>query len=405
MRRLLFAVIPTLLLCACSEEESKTEMRANGETLAQKFIIADSHIDLPDRLRGKWEDVTQATPNGNFDYPRARQGGLDAPFMSIYVPTSYEAHGAKVFADERIDSVETLIAAAPDKFAPAYNVEAVRLNTAAGLISMPMGMENGAPIEGDLANLQHFYDRGIRYITLAHSEANHIAESSFDEDRPWGGLSEFGFTVIEEMNRLGIMVDVSHISDAAFEDVMAISEAPVIASHSSARHFTPGFERNMSDEMIIKMTASGGVININASSLFLTPDGSSYLFPYLQALGAFLEEHGVSSDSDEAHAFINEYMTTHPFPYASLDDIIIHIEHVISIAGVDHVGIGSDFEGAGDTFPKGFKDVSYYPALIDGLLARGYSEADIEKIMGGNLLRVWSEVEAYARTQSEASAR
>jgi membrane dipeptidase len=325
--------------------------------------------------------------------------------MSIYVPVSYEDDGARAYADELIDSVEEIVATAPDKFALAYNVEAIHLNAAAGLISLPMGIENGAPLEGDLANLRHFYDRGVRYITLAHSKANHIAESSFDEERPWGGLSEFGFTVIEEMNRLGIMVDVSHISDAAFEDVMAISESPVIASHSSARRFTPGFERNMSDEMIVEMTASGGVIQINASSFFLTPEASTYLTLYYEALDAFLEESGVSSDSEEVKAFRAEYLATHSFSYARLEDILIHIDHVISIAGVDHVGIGSDFEGAGDTFPTGFKDVSYYPALIDGLLARGYSEADIEKIVGGNLLRVWSEVEAYALARPEASAR
>ncbi|MBW3546434.1 MAG: dipeptidase, partial [Bacteroidetes bacterium] len=248
-------------------------LRLQAKVLARRFLILDGHVDLPYRLQNNKADVSEQTADGDFDYVRAKAGGLNAPFMSIYIPAAYEKNGGgKALADRLIGMVEQLIKDHPDKFAPAHASAQVRENFKKGLISLPLGMENGTPIAGKLENLDYFYDKGIRYITLAHSKSNHICDSSYDPDRRWGGLSPFGKEVVQHMNRLGIMVDVSHISDSAFYQVLRITKAPVIASHSSCRHFTPGFERNMSDKMIKALARNGGVIQINFGSTFIAQE-------------------------------------------------------------------------------------------------------------------------------------
>jgi membrane dipeptidase len=192
------------------------------------------------------------------------------------------------------------------------------------------------------------------------------------------------------------MVDVSHISDAAFYQVLELSQAPVIASHSSVRRFTPGWERNMSDEMIKALAAKGGVIMINFGSSFLTEEAMQWFEQMKAVRKTFLEHNGLDEHDARAEAFAEDYRESHPFPYASLDDLVAHFTHVIDLVGVTHVGIGSDFDGVGDSLPEGMKDVSFYPGLVEKLLARGYSADDIEAILGGNLLRVWRAVEDHA---------
>ena len=366
--------------------------------IAKKYIITDGHIDVPYRLEEKYEDVSHATESGDFDYPRAVAGGLDAPFMSIYIPAKleFEGGGSKELADKLIDGVEKIIGDSPDKYATAYSVADVEANFEKGLISLPMGMENGSPIEGKLENLHHFYERGIRYITLAHSLSNHISDSSYDEKRPAKGLTEFGKKLIVEMNNLGIMVDVSHISDDAFYQVMDISKVPVIASHSSARHFTPGFERNMSDDMIKLLAKNGGVIQINFGSTFISKESRESYDAGKAAVEKFAKDNNFSADSEQVKAFSKKYLAENPFKYATRDDVLDHFDHVVKIAGIDAVGIGSDYDGVGDSLPEGLKDVSTYPGLIQGLLDRGYSEQDIAKILSGNVIRVWKQNEAYA---------
>jgi len=368
-----------------------------AKVIAKKYIITDGHIDVPYRLEDEFENVAEHTAHGDFDFPRAVEGGLDAPFMSIYIPAKLEqSGGSKALADKLITMVEDIVKAAPDKFALAHSTADVEANFAKGIISLPMGMENGSPIEGDLANLKHFYDRGIRYITLTHSKANHISDSSYDEERPAGGLTDFGKTLVKEMNNIGVMVDVSHISDDAFYDVMELSKTPVIASHSSARHFTPGFERNMSDDMIKLMAKNGGVIQINFGSSFINQSAIDYGKVRKAAIKAFSTANKLEKDSDEITAFKKQYKVDNPYPYASLDDVLNHFDHVINLVGVDYVGIGSDYDGVGDSLPSNLKDVASYPNLIEGFLARGYSEADIAKILSGNVMRVWKAVEAHA---------
>ncbi len=368
-------------------------------------IIVDTHIDVPYRLQDKPDDVSMATESGDFDYPRAVAGGLNAPFMSIYTPAKLEAEGgSKALAEELIDLVEGIVEASPGKFAIALSPADVRSQFTDGLISFPMGMENGSPIEGDLANIQHFYDRGIRYITLAHGLSNHISDSSYDPIRQWDGLSEFGVEVVKEMNRVGIMVDISHVSDDAFWQAVDVSAVPVIASHSSARFFTPGFERNMNDDMIKRLAESGGVIMINYGSAFLTEEANLYSMSKRAAEKEWKEDKPELTDKEVSEQFKLIWENEHGLiPYATIEDVLDHIDHVVDIAGVNHVGIGSDYDGVGDSLPTGLKSVASYPQLINGLLARGYGEEDVRKILGENLLRVWQEIEDYAATTSSST--
>ena len=379
------------------EQVAEVNHTALAEEIAKKYIITDGHIDVPYRLESEFENVAEHTAHGDFDFPRAVSGGLDAPFMSIYIPAKFErTGGSKALADKLITMVENIVKAAPDKFALAYSTADIEANFAKGIISLPMGMENGSPIEGDLANLQHFYQRGIRYITLTHSKANHISDSSYDENRPAGGLTDFGKTLVVEMNNIGVMVDVSHISDEAFYDVMAITKTPVIASHSSARHFTPDFERNMSDEMIQALAKNNGVIQINFGSSFISQAAIDYGKLRKAAIKVFIAENDLEKNSDEVKAFKEQYKVSNPYPFSSLSDVLDHFDHVVKLVGIDYVGIGSDYDGVGDSLPTNLKDVASYPNLIAGLLKRGYSEQDIAKILSGNVMRVWQAAEAYA---------
>ncbi len=385
---------------ACQDKEqslSDNELRAKASRLAQELIIIDTHIDVPYRLTSRMQDISVRTVDGDFDYPRAKEGGLNAPFMSIYVPASYEVKGGgKAFAAKLIDMVEKFATDWPDKFAVARSTADIIEHFKTGKISLPMGMENGTPIEGKLDNLRYFYDRGIRYITLAHSKNNHICDSSYDTKPRWKGLSPFGKKVVTEMNRLGIMIDVSHLSDSTFYQVMALSKAPVIASHSSCRHFTPGWERNMDDDMIKLLASKGGVIHINFGSSFLKDDLRKKGETERKALRKYLRDNELEPDHPKAQEYIKKYREEHGSGYADMSDVVAHIDHVVSIAGIDHVGLGSDFDGVGDTLPTGLKDVSDYPNLIYELLKKGYSDDDIQKICSANLLRGWSEVERIA---------
>ena len=384
-------------LSACAEAPK------TGAELAQSLLIIDTHIDVPYRLKQSWADVSSATEGGDFDYPRAIEGGLNAPFMSIYIPASVdEAEGAFALADELIDGMESLAASAPDKFAIATCSDDLQSHFENNLISLPLGMENGGPVAQSEEALAHFFNRGIRYITLAHSKSNKISDSSYDTNEAWMGLSPYGKELITRMNDLGAMIDVSHISDAAFEQVIEISKAPVIASHSSLRHYTPGFVRNMSDEMVKTLGAANGVIQINFGTNFLTEAAQIYSKQRREVVMAYIASEGLAQDDPAVKAFAEQYKKDNPYPYATIEDVLDHIDRVVALAGIDSVGIGSDYDGVGDSLPQGLKDVSTYPNLIDGLLGRGYSEADIAKVLGGNALRVWRAVEAYAASQGTA---
>ncbi|MBN1805886.1 MAG: membrane dipeptidase [Sedimentisphaerales bacterium] len=372
------------------------QMKKKANELAKEYMIIDTHQDVPYRLLKKMEDISQRTEGGDFDYPRARQGGLDVVFMAVYVPAEYEdTGGARAFADMAINKIEGLAQKWPDKFIMAGSVKEVKEQFGGDRISIALGMENGSPIEGDLDNLKYFYDRGIRYITLAHSECNHICDSSFDEKRTWNGLSPFGVEVVAEMNRLGMLIDVSHVSDKTFYQIMELSKAPVAATHSSCRHFTPGWERNMDDDMIKLLAEKGGVIQINFGSMFLSEKINKAYQLRSKKVSEYFKTNNVPKE--EKDKYIEEYVKKHPLGDADISDVVAHIDHVVKLVGIEHVGLGSDFDGVGGQLPVGLKDVSCYPNLIYELLKKGYTGEDIKKICAGNFLRVWSDVERTAR--------
>lgn len=394
-------IIPLILLIYNPGKIMQDDlMKKKAEELSKKIIIVDTHVDLHYRLISKRDDISQKSKEGNFDLARAAEGGLNTPFISIFTSARYESEGkSKEQAEELIIFVEDVVKTHPDKIAIPYKVDDIYHNFARGIISLPLGMENGSPIEGDLNNLDYFYKRGIRYITLTHGSNNHIGDSSYDDDEKWGGLSPFGKDVIGRMNELGIMVDISHVSDKTFWDVLRETKVPVIASHSSCRHFTPGFERNMSDEMIKALAENGGTIQITFGSSFLSHDIRTKINERNNKISNYVREHGWTMNDDNAREYSRKYRNENPVGFADVSDVAKHIDHAVKIAGIDHVGIGSDFDGVGDSLPTGLKDVSQYPNLIYELLKLGYSDEDIEKIMSGNLLRVWREVEEYAKKQ------
>lgn len=400
---ILFGILLNISLLAQNGDGNEA-LRQKADELSHRFIIVDGHVDLPYRLRVKNFRLTKEfigipveTSEGDFDYVRAKKGGLTSPFMSIYIPSSYQVDGgAKELADSLVDMVNGIITAHPDKFGQGLSPDQVEKNFKAGKISLPMGMENAAPFLA-LSDVAYFQKRGIRYATLTHAKDNQICDSSYDTTRTWNGLSPYGQEVVLEMNKQGIMVDISHVSDAAFYQTIGVAKAPVIASHSSCRKFTPGFQRNMDDFMIEALGRNNGVILINFGSDFLEGQVTKNRDELREKMRFMLEEKGIKESDDAAKPYIDAFKTLYEKPlFADVELVADHIDHVVKLAGIDHVGFGSDFDGVGDSLPTGLKDVAAYPNLIFELLRRGYSEEDIEKICYKNLFRVWREVERVA---------
>ncbi|MBU8975264.1 dipeptidase [Lysobacter sp. MMG2] len=373
-----------------------------AQRLAHDAIIVDTHIDAPSMLLSHWDDLGVATPGKEFDYPRARQGGLDVAFMSIYTSPDEDAAGtAWQKANTQIDAVEAMVGRHPDKFAILRSPADLERLRKGGRVLLTPGMENGAPIGDDLSKLAALQARGVRYITLAHSANNRIADSSYARDKKWGGLSPFGEQVVAEMNRLGIMVDVSHISDDAVRDVLRVTDVPVIASHSGMRHFTQGFERNISDELALAVAKEGGVVQLVFGTGFVNPQAASDTQAYFIAEAAFDQENAKLAAAGKPvkskDAFDKEWELAHPSPETHIDAVLDQIDYAVKLIGVDHVGIGSDFDGVSGHLPVELRSVADYPNLVEGLQKRGHSDADIRKILGGNLLRVWTQVEKAAK--------
>lgn len=402
-----FSLLVGILLTASTlnAQESDEQLRQKADKIAHKYILTDGHVDLPYRLKIKnfrlereYLGIPISTKDGDFDYERAKKGGLSVPFMSIYIPSSYqETGGAKQLADSLITMVKGIAKAHPDKFAVVTTPQQADANFKKGIISFPMGMENGAPLL-QLSDVAYFRQKGISYVTLTHAKDNHICDSSYDTTYTHKGLSAYGKDVIKEMNRVGIMVDVSHISDDSFYQAVELSKVPVIASHSSCRHFTPTFKRNMSDDMIKVMAKKGGVIQINFGSSFLDENYRNQVQVLQEKFGKMLKEKGLKYGDPAAEEFLKQYQKENPVLFADVETVADHIDHVVKLtSNTQHVGIGSDYDGVGDSLPTGLKDVSQYPNLIYVLLKRGYSEDDIANIMYRNVWRVWKQTIANAK--------
>jgi membrane dipeptidase len=389
-------LVAGLALASCASPGDRPAV----DRLPAGTVIVDTHIDAPIVIESKGVDLSQRSESGQFDLDRARTGRLGVAFMSIFVPASEDEAGrGRALADRLIDHVEALAARSGGQAAVVYCVDEARRVARSGRLALALGMENGGPLAEGPDALEHFAARGVRYVTLAHSKANAFADAAYSPERPWGGLSPAGEALVRRLNAAGVMVDVSHLSDAAVEDVLRIATAPVIASHSATRHFTPGFERNLGDEMIRAIAATGGVVQINFGSTFVTADAQTWSARRQTAFAAFQESTGAGMDSPAAAAFMAEYAQRDPLPRATLDDVLDHFDHVASLVGTTHVGIGSDFDGVGDTLPTGLEDVSRYPDLALGLAARGYRPSEVRNMLGGNLLRVWAKVEQRAAAQ------
>lgn len=413
MRVAVLFILAMALLISCKStyvqsDTPQEDVSARAERLAQQYIITDGHVDLPYRLKVRnfrlereFLGIPIETDEGDFDFVRARQGGLDAPFMSIYLPSvnQEEPGSSKRLADTLINMVEGIAQAHPDKFLVAHTPKDCEQAHKLGKVALPMGMENGSGIEDDINNVSYFRKRGISYVTLTHAKDNLISDSSYDTLNTHGGLSTFGREVVQEMNRVGIMVDISHVSDNAFYQAIELSKVPVIASHSSARKYTPGFQRNMDDDMITLMGQKEGVIAINFGSTFLDGNIRSKREEQRAELSKILIDAGTEFGSPKADSLVAIFQAANPSLFADVKLVADHIDHVVALAGVDHVAFGSDYDGVGDSLPTGLKDVSQYPNLIAELLRRGYTDEDIAKICYKNMFRVWQETIDYAQAR------
>ena len=385
-----------LALCASATQAQDSA----AHRLAQDALIVDTHIDAPGMLTDGWRDLAGETDR-EFDHPKARAGGLDVAFMAIYTSPGEDAAGtAYDAANHQIDSVLALAARAPDKFAVLTSPGDLKRLSKPGRVLLPMGMENAAPLADDIGRVGFYFQRGVRYITLAHSAANRISDSSYSTERKWNGLSPFGREVVAEMNRLGMMVDVSHLSDAAAAQAIELSTVPVIVSHSAFRHFTPGFERNISDELAKAVAARGGIVQIPFGTAFVNPQAAANMqakFTERAALHARnAKAQAEGRPLEDVAAWNAAWEQAHPPLDTPLDAVLDQIDHGVKLVGVDHVGLGSDFDGVGGELPAELRTVADFPKLIAGLQQRGYKDADIRKILGGNFMRVWAAIEAGA---------
>lgn len=388
------------VLAACGAEEAPPRVDpAEIERIHRDAIVVDTHSDTTPRFEDASWNFDERHAAGHMDLPRIREGGLDVEFWSIYMGAREEEGQAVREALERIDAVHQMIAKHSDEVALATTVAEIREAVSQGKLASLMGVEGGHIIENSLAILRSYYRLGVRYMTLTHSFNTKWADSSGTREVPepeHDGLTEFGESVVLEMNRLGMMVDVSHVSDATFFDTLRITRAPVIASHSSCRAIAE-HTRNMSDEMLRALAENGGVVMINFYPAYIDEQAklatSEYFALWKDTLETLRERH--EDDPAARSAAMRRHFERFPVPQASLSVLLDHFDHALEVAGPDHVGIGADWDGV-PSMPLEMEDVADLPNLTRGLLERGHSSATVVKVLGENLLRVMSEVEAVA---------
>ena len=383
-----------LFACADADRGSDATVLARADSLTRASILADANILTPYRLTLDTASVWAETGWGEFDHPRAIAGGLDVAVLGMLIPNGHEAAGdAAEVASDRLDEWHEIVVSHPDRFRLLRSPTEVSNASSDGVLGLLFGIENGIPIGADTAALDGLFERGVRLITLVHSRPNGLGDSSYSQERPWGGLSPLGRDAVRVMNARGMIIDVSHMADATVTDVLDVSRAPVIASHSAARTFTPGWERNLSDPLIRDIAAGGGVVHVTF--------GGSFLSAELQAREQPMWDHveqtlGLSINSLRGRAEAIRFREDHGVVRAVAADVADHIDHVVGLVGVDHVGLGSGFDGYGDAMPSDLRDASAYPNLVAELMSRGYGDEELVKILGGNFLRVWRSVEAVA---------
>ena len=353
------------------------------------MFVLDSHCDTPSQIL-RLRDISIDNPYAHVDIPKLRKGGVDGVFFALYVPASMDSDpdGARAYAYRMLEGVCASLKNSTDAVMTTSVSQALE-NKAKGKISVFLGLENGSAIGDSLDELRRFHEAGVRYVTLCHSGNNQICDSCAPKIKRWNGLSPFGKELVVQMNRLGMLIDVSHISDEAFYDVIRLSTRPVVATHSCCRALAD-HPRNLTDDMIRKLAGTGGVIQVNFYPLFLDSGFSAVLNDSgIMERGEAIESEFIKDPSDPVkraawNAVQDELMA---LPRPSYKRIADHIDHAVSLVGTDHVGLGSDFDGI-EVTPSGLEDISMMPVLFDELRYRGYSESDIEKIAGTNFLRV-----------------
>jgi membrane dipeptidase len=360
-------------------------------------MLIDGHNDLPWVVRTKAgsnfdkHDLSRRLDHDHTDIPRLRDGGVKGQFWSVYVPADLAKKGGAARATmEQIDVVYRMVDRYPDAFEMAYSADDIERVVKSGKIASLIGIEGGHAIENSLGSLRMFYRLGARYMTLTHSDTLDWADSATDEPQH-GGLAPFGEAVVREMNRLGMLVDISHVSADTMRHVLRVSQAPVIASHSSAFAIAP-HPRNVPDDVLELVARNGGIIMVNFYSGFVDPGAARLLAENRQV---YRELRAKYPDAAQFQKALDEWRKQHNLPRGTLAQVLDHIEHIVKVAGADHVGIGSDFDGI-NSAPVGLEDVSTFPAITQGLLDRGHSEQSIRKILGGNLLRVLRGAERVA---------
>jgi membrane dipeptidase len=400
----LFAICVALggvlsLVAVTAKSQTQTNISPAARELHFQSIVVDTHDDTTQRLLDPKFDFGARHTDGSVDIPRMREGGLSAIFFSIWIPGTVTGPTAVQRALDQIGAVRETVARHPNDLVLCTTADEIRHAKAANKIAVLIGVEGGHMINNSLANLDKFFALGVRYMTLTHTVNTDWADASTDK-AAHNGLTEFGKQVVREMNRLGMMVDISHVADKTFYDVLAVSKAPVIASHSSCRALCSA-PRNMTDDMIKALAAKGGVIQINYHIGFLSQQfqDASKAHP---ELGKEIEAESKKRCGDneacqliEADKITRDLVAQGKLPRVDWTEIIKHIDHAVKLAGVDHVGLGSDFDGA--DMPYGMEDVSDIPQITNALLAKGYSPADVRKILGGNTLRLMQDVEAAAQ--------
>jgi membrane dipeptidase len=359
-------------------------------------ITVDTHADTPTEFLDHPFDLSALNSRGHFDYPRMKAGGLDAEFFAAYVPARYANKGAAAYCMKIMETIHEMADAYPSWVRFATSTAGIRAAVAGNRRAILIGIEGGHAIEDSLDLLRAFYRFGARYMTLTHTNTNNWADASTDEAKH-NGLTPFGKQVVLEMYRLGMLVDISHVSDKTFYDAVEVSKAPVIASHSSSRALA-GAPRNMTDDMLRALAKNGGVAMVNFYPVFLSDEVGKAS----KARDAKLKDDIATlkaKDPSEGPVYaegVRKLMVANPLPKVSWTVIVDHIDHMVKVAGIDHVGIGSDFDGIPEV-PEGMEDVSKLQAIPRELKRRGYSDVDVRKIMGGNFMRVFAEAERVAK--------
>jgi membrane dipeptidase len=355
--------------------------------VAQPNIGIDSHIDTVQRIFVDRADITQRSPVGHVDIPRLKEGGVNAPFFALWVPTYYPGAEAVRRTLDLRDAMQRVLDTHPEQIALALTGADIERITRSGRIAVILTVEGGHQIDDDLAVLRMYHRLGIRSMTLSHFRNNNWADSSTDQPAH-NGLTQFGKEVVKEMNRIGMIVDVSHVSDKTFYDALAVSTKPVIASHSSCRAISD-VPRNMTDDMLRALAKNGGVVGINFGEGFLNPNDAEALKAAINNIAA--APTGLTGKALDQYAADEMHRDSKMQPVAAtVDDAAEHVDHAVKVAGIDHVGIGSDFDGISGP-PKGLEDISKMGALKAALRKKGYGEDDLKKIFGLNTLRVIKE--------------